>query len=98
MEDAKDAVLQDLRFEYMVGKADDGLWDFVCEVHLGKDEDNHVSAFVEKHAREPMDLVCYLPIQSLGVAGRPAFSAFGCCRPTTRVFRSPTAARRSRRG
>jgi hypothetical protein len=62
----KDALLRDLRFEHLAKEADDALWEFVCKAFLDR-RTNHVPSFVETHAREPLDLVCYVPVLTLGI-------------------------------
>jgi hypothetical protein len=63
---AKETLLGDLRFEYMAKEADDALWQFVCKAFIDRRTD-HVPGFVGAHAREPLDLVCYVPVLSLTV-------------------------------
>jgi hypothetical protein len=64
VETAIGAILADLRFEHL-DHADDDVWHFVAECAL--DERDHVSAFVEHHQKEPIDAVCYIPVESLTV-------------------------------
>lgn len=66
---AKLALSEDLRFEYLADKeAEDALWRFVCLCHVHRGGDQ-VQPFVAAHARDPMDVVCYLPVEHLKVVG-----------------------------
>jgi hypothetical protein len=58
------ALLADLRFEYL-DDADGEVWGFVTECSL--DKKDHVRVFIESHQREPIDAVCYVPVEFLTV-------------------------------
>jgi hypothetical protein len=66
IERAKEALVDDLRFEHL-RSVDDDVWYFVGECWVDRGTD-HVPAFIERHAREPMDLVCYSPVEFLSVS------------------------------
>jgi hypothetical protein len=59
------AVRADLRFEHLA-HPDDGVWRFADESMSDRSAD-HVPAFVERHAREPQEATCYLPVEFLKV-------------------------------
>jgi hypothetical protein len=63
---AVEKVLADFRFEHLGRKAEEALWGFVHDCLNDKGAD-HVSDFVTLHAKEPMALMCYLPIEFLSV-------------------------------
>jgi hypothetical protein len=64
-QEAQTIVLADLRFEYLDQReAADALWRFVCRCHADRTRD-HVALFIEEHAREILDLTCYLPVEHL---------------------------------
>jgi hypothetical protein len=66
-QEAQAVVLGDLRFEYLDPReVADALWRFVCRCHADRTRD-HAGLFVEEHAREVLDLVCYLPVEHLEV-------------------------------
>ena len=64
--DARDALLNDLRFEHLGRAAEDAIRLFVGECYSGMATD-HVREFVAQHAKEPMNLVCYVPVAFLKV-------------------------------
>jgi hypothetical protein len=63
------ALVADPRFEYLdpagCDPAGDQVWRFVAECSV--DKEDHVVAFVQTHQREPIDAVCYLPVEFLTV-------------------------------
>jgi hypothetical protein len=64
---AQQALLEDLRFEYMDEReARDKLWRFVCQSVIDRSHD-HVRTFVVAHAREVLNLICYLPVEHLAL-------------------------------
>jgi hypothetical protein len=64
-EEAQATVLRDPRFEYLDQRAAaDALWRFACRCIANRTTD-HVELFVKDHAREILDLVCYLPVENL---------------------------------
>jgi hypothetical protein len=65
-EQAREALLKDPRFEHLDREVEDAIRRFVGECYSDKGTD-HVRGFVAQHAREPMDLVCYLPVAHLTV-------------------------------
>jgi hypothetical protein len=66
-QEALAVVLADPRFEYLDQRgAADLLWRFVCLCNIDRKHD-HVPRFVEQHAREVLDLTCYLPVEHLAV-------------------------------
>jgi hypothetical protein len=64
---AQAALLEDLRFEHLGRKVDDIVWHFAADCYVDKGQDR-VRSFVDQHGREPMDLVCYIPVENLKVA------------------------------
>ncbi len=60
------ALPHDLRFEH-IRDPWDVVWDFVCRCWLDKTTD-HVPAFVQRHGREVVGSICYIPIEFLTVA------------------------------
>jgi hypothetical protein len=58
------AVLADPRFEHL-DRADDDIWHFVAECSL--DKKDHVNAFIKTHQKEPIDTICYIPVEFLTV-------------------------------
>lgn len=58
------AVLADLRFEHL-DRADDEVWHLVAEAAL--DAKDHVPDFIKNHQKEPIDAVCYIPVEFLTV-------------------------------
>jgi hypothetical protein len=64
LETAIGAVLADLRFEHL-DHADDDVWHFVAEAAL--DTKDHVPDFIKNHQKEPIDAVCYIPVEFLTV-------------------------------
>ena len=65
---AQGALLEDLRFEYLEKReAEEALWRFVCRCSIDRRRDQ-VRSFVEEHAREPMNLICYMPVEHLKVS------------------------------
>jgi hypothetical protein len=65
IEMVKAALLADLKFEHM-SKPDDDVWQFVGECWTDRKTD-HVPGFIEQHGREPMDRVCFVPVEHLSV-------------------------------
>jgi len=64
---AQALLLGDLRFEYLEQReAADALWRFVCQCHVDRAHD-HVVSFIAEHAREILELTCYLPVEYLEV-------------------------------
>jgi hypothetical protein len=64
---AQALLLGDLRFEYLEQReAADAVWRFVCQCHLDRAHD-HVVSFIAEHAREILELTCYLPVEYLEV-------------------------------
>jgi hypothetical protein len=61
----KAALLADLRFEHM-SKPDDDVWRFVGECWTDGKTD-HVPGFIKEHSQEPMDRVCFVPVENLSV-------------------------------
>jgi hypothetical protein len=59
------AVRSDLRFEHLA-RPDDEVWRFADECMCDRSAD-HVPGFVERHAREPQNATCYLPVEFLKV-------------------------------
>lgn len=47
-------------------EAADKLWRFVCQCHVDRTHD-HVAPFIAEHAREILELTCYLPVEYLEV-------------------------------
>jgi hypothetical protein len=66
-EQAREALLKDPRFEHIDREVEDAVRRFVGECYSDRATD-HVRTFVEQHAREPMDLVCYVPVVFLKVS------------------------------
>jgi hypothetical protein len=66
METVKKALLADLSFEYL-RKPDDDVWQFVGECWADKATD-HIPGFIEQHRREPVDRMCFIPVEHLSVA------------------------------
>jgi hypothetical protein len=65
LKEANDAVLTDLRFEYLREKeVDEAVWRFFCQSFLERST-NHVPAFIATHARSVENYVCYLPVEYL---------------------------------
>lgn len=62
---AAQALLADLRFEH-VHDVGDVVWDFLCKCWVDKATD-HVPAFLQSHACEVADHVCYIPVEFLSV-------------------------------
>jgi hypothetical protein len=62
---AKEAVVADLRFEHL-RDADDAVCYFVGECWADTRID-HVQAFLDRHGRDVLDLVCYIPVEYLSV-------------------------------
>lgn len=59
---------EDQRFEHMdKSTLEAATWRFVCLAHF-KREENHVEAFCAEHAREPMRLTCFFPVEDLTAA------------------------------
>jgi len=65
IETAKAALLADPRFEHM-SRVDDDVWQFASRCHVDR-RSAHVPAFIEHHGREPIDAVCYIPVEFLVV-------------------------------
>jgi hypothetical protein len=65
-EQAVQQLLEDQRFEYLDKKVDDAVWRFVATATLNRSTDQ-VPAFVEEYAHEPVDVICFFPIESLTV-------------------------------
>jgi hypothetical protein len=65
-EGARAALLIDPRFEHLGRNADDALRHFVGASYVDRSAD-HVRTFLEQHAKEPMSLVCYVPVLFLKV-------------------------------
>lgn len=65
-EHAMDALLGDLSLEHLAEDAKDAVWLFVAECVLQRATD-HVAVFLERHAREPKAMDCYLPVEFLQV-------------------------------
>ena len=64
-QEAQAILLADLRFEYLERReAADALWRFLCHCHADRSRD-HVPKFIEEHARDVLDVTCYLPIEHL---------------------------------
>jgi hypothetical protein len=62
---AQQELLEDLRFEYMDEReAQEKLWRFVSQSVIDRGHD-HVRPFVAAHAREAMEVICYLPVEHL---------------------------------
>jgi hypothetical protein len=66
-QEAQEVVLGHARFEYLEERdAAEALWRFVCQCHLHRAGD-HVASFTAAHAREILELRCYLPVEHLEV-------------------------------
>lgn len=66
-QEAQAVLLGDLRFEYLARRdAETALWRFVCQCCADRTHD-HVQPFIREHAREVLDLTCYLPVEYLEV-------------------------------
>jgi hypothetical protein len=65
-ERARAALLNDSHFEYLGREVDDTLRHFVGQCYSDRATD-HVPTFVAQHAKEPMNLVCYVPVAFLKV-------------------------------
>lgn len=63
---AHDDLLNDLRFEHMERSLEKELWRFVCKAYLDPKND-FVGRFVDTHARQPKELICYIPVEFLKV-------------------------------
>jgi hypothetical protein len=61
---AMSALLADFQFEHL-GDADGEVWHFVAECSV--DKKDHVRDFIKSHRREPIDALCYLPVEFLTV-------------------------------
>jgi hypothetical protein len=79
---AQALLLGDLRFEYLEQReAADALWRFVCQCHVDRAHD-HVVSFIAEHAREILELTCYLPVEYLEVEAETDIAGL-CVLPTT---------------
>jgi hypothetical protein len=65
---ARDALLYDPRFEHLGREVEDAVRHFVGDCYSDRATD-HVREFVVQHAKEPVNLVCYVPVAFLKVAG-----------------------------
>lgn len=65
-EEAIDALVNDIRYEHLEGEAKEAVWYFAAESVL-KRARNHVPDFLERHGRDPIAMVCYLPVEFLQV-------------------------------
>jgi hypothetical protein len=66
-QEARDGVLGDPRFEYLEpSEAEEALWRFVCQCHVDRTR-SHVAAFVARHARDILEVTCYLTVEHLEV-------------------------------
>jgi hypothetical protein len=65
VEGAAAVVSADVRFEHLA-KVTDELWTFVMYAWAQPGVD-HVTGFMDRHAREPMDRTCYFPVEHLTV-------------------------------
>jgi hypothetical protein len=61
-------LLADQRFEHFEEPktAANALWRFLCQCYADRSHD-HVTQFITEHAREPVQKMCYLPIEHLTV-------------------------------
>ena len=59
------ALLADLKFEHL-RKPDDDVWQFVGECWADRATD-HIPNFILQHSREPLDRVCFMPVEYLSV-------------------------------
>jgi hypothetical protein len=67
LDELKAQLARDLRFEYMKEREiDEAAWGFAVAVNRRRDT-NHVSAFIEQHAQEPVELICLFPVEGLTV-------------------------------
>ncbi len=67
LQSARWLLAQDLRFEHMKDRElEEATWEFVCLANFQRDRD-HVDEFVAKHAREPVELMCYFPVELLTI-------------------------------
>jgi hypothetical protein len=64
---AKEALLADLSFEHL-RRPDDAVWQFVGQCWVDRTTD-HVPAFIEKNSLDPLDRICFIPVEHLAVAG-----------------------------
>jgi hypothetical protein len=69
---AKQALVEDLRFEHLGDNTDDVVWRFACKCYLEKGSD-HVASFVKEHTRKPIEANCFIPVEHLGVETEMAF-------------------------
>jgi hypothetical protein len=61
------AVLGDLRLEHLgQDGAEEALWRFACQCGADRATD-HAGPFVREHARDVLDVVCYLTVEQLNV-------------------------------
>lgn len=60
------ALLQDERFEHLGDTIDDLVWGFLARSHLERDAD-HVAAFIKSHGRDPLQEICFIPVEYLAV-------------------------------
>lgn len=65
MKRVEEALAQDLHFEHMDKSADE-LQDFIARAWADRKADQ-VQQFVAEHSREPLELVCFLPIEYLKI-------------------------------
>jgi hypothetical protein len=66
-QEAQAILLSDLRFEHLERRqVADALWRFLCQCYADRTRD-HVPQFIEEHARDVLDVPCYLPIEHLTV-------------------------------
>lgn len=66
-QEAQAILLSDLRFEHFERReVADALWRFLCQCCADRTRD-HVPQFIEEHARDVLDVTCYLPIEHLTV-------------------------------
>ena len=81
-EEAQAVLLGDPRFEYLDQRqAENALWRFVCQCHVDRTR-GHVTAFSAEHARDVMEVTCYLPVEHLEVKAETAIAGLRLL-PTT---------------
>jgi hypothetical protein len=81
-EEAQGVLLGDPRFEYLEQRqVEDALWRFVCQCHVDRTR-GHVAAFIAEHARDVMEVTCYLPVEHLEVKAETAIAGLRLL-PTT---------------
>jgi hypothetical protein len=67
LEQLEASLAADPRFEYMKDKEiEEAVSDFANNAFVSRDA-SHVAGFLEKHGRDPLDLMCFFPVEGLTV-------------------------------